>query len=122
MNCRLSDGLSSNGSAVAPGLPEKEIFHISKGLFLADLLRKLLHAGFVDLGVNGGVVAGNKSCMSLIQGVNDRITKPIDGFEFYQPNLVLIPSMTDCGLSGMCVSMEEEVAVSELGLGEEESF
>lgn len=76
----------------------------------------------MDLGVNGGVVAGNKSCMSLIQGVNDGITKPIDGFGFDQPNLVLIPSMTDCGLSGMCVSMEEEAAVSELGLGEEESF
>ena len=45
-------------------------------------------------------------------------TKPIDVFEFDQPNLPLIPLTIESGLSGMRVSMKEEVAFSKLGSGE----
>ena len=47
-------------------------------------------------------------------------TRPMNGFEFDQPNLALIPSTTDYGLSGMCVLMEKERAGSKLGLGEKD--
>ena len=51
--------------------------------------------------------------------MDDEITKPIDVFEFDWPNLPLIPLTIESGLSGMRVSTKEEVAFSELGLGEE---
>lgn len=54
--------------------------------------------------------------------MGDEITKPIDVFEFDQPNLLLIPLMIESGLFGMRVSTEEEVAFSELGSGKEENF
>lgn len=62
--------------------PYKVISHISKSIFLADILWRLWHAGFADFGVTGGVEAGNKSCMSLIQGMDDSVTRLMDGFEF----------------------------------------
>ena len=47
-------------------------------------------------------------------------TRLMNGFEFDQPNLALIPLTTDCGLFGMCVLMEKEGVGSELGLGEKD--
>ena len=74
------NGLNSDGSVVAPGSPKKVISHISKGIFLGNLLRRLLQAGLVDFGVTGGVEVGSKSYVSLIQGMDDNVYKADEWF------------------------------------------
>ena len=65
---------------MAPGSLKKVISHISKGIFLSDLLRTLLQAGLVDFGVTGGVEVGSKSYVSLIQGMDDNVYKADEWF------------------------------------------
>ncbi|XP_075653735.1 uncharacterized protein LOC142624110 [Castanea sativa] len=121
LNSSSSDGFSFDDSAVALGKIDMIDPQLLMVIFLANVLKRLSDAGFVDFGVNGVDKVGSESSVHLIQGVDDKYTRPID-VQIGQPNLALIESMPDYGLSGLSVSMEEEVAFSEVVSGEGESL
>ena len=79
--------------------------HTSKGLFLADLLRSLSNAGFVDFGDKGGVEARNESRVCLFQGMEDKCVMSSAVTETNQPNLAVLPSMANCVLLELCLSL-----------------
>ena len=118
------DGKSFNSTAVN-GL---EVGTNSDGLVVASMEINCIfstgfnfggHAGFVDFGVNSVDKVGSECSVLLIQGADNKGTRPIDMGEIGQPNLALMELKLYCGLSILGVSMVEEVAFSEVVLGEE---
>ena len=73
----------------------------------------------MDFGVNSVDKVGSECSVLLIKGVDNKGTRPIDMGEIGQPNLALMELKLYCGLSILGVSMVEEVAFSEVVLGEE---
>ena len=51
------------------------------GIFLASILKRLSVAGSVDLGVNSVDKVGSESSVLLIQGADNKGTRPIDVIE-----------------------------------------
>ena len=73
----------------------------------------------MDFGVNSVDKVGSECGVLLIQGADNKGTRPIDMGEIGQPNLALKELKLYCGLSILGVLMVEEVAFSEVVLGEE---
>ena len=119
LNGSSSDGSNSVDFTMVPGKTDMVNLQLSKGIFLADILKRLLAAGFMDFGVNSVDKVGSECGVLLIQGADNKGTRPIDMGEIGQPNLALMELKLYCGLSILGVSMVEEVAFSEVVLGEE---
>ena len=119
LNGSSSDGSNSVDFTMVPGKTDMVNLQLSKGIFLADILKRLLAAGFMDFGFNSVDKVGSECGVLLIQGADNKGTRPIDMGEIGQPNLALMELKLYCGLSILGVSMVEEVAFSEVVLGEE---
>ena len=117
-----SIGLSSEDFAVVPSNTVLANSHISKGRSLADSLKGLSGAGFVDFGVNSVDKVGSVRSELLIQGADNKGTRQMDVGEIGQPNLAMMELKSGCGLPVLGVSMVEEMALSEVVLGEEENL
>ena len=122
LNGNSFDGFSSDDSTMVPGNTDMANSQLSKGIFLADIFKRLSVLGLVDFGVKSVDKVGSESSVLLIQGVDNKGTKSIDMGEFGQPNLVLMEPNSDCGLSVLGGSTVEEVAFSEVVSSEEENF
>ena len=122
LNGSSSDGFNSVDFMMVLGNTDMVNLQLSKGIFLAKILKRLLAAGIVDFGVNSVDKVGRVCSVLLIQGADNKGTKPIDMGEIGQPNLALMEPKLYGGLSILGVSMVEEVAFSEVVLGEEESL
>ena len=119
LNGSSSDGSNSVDFTMVPGKTDMVNLQLSKGIFLADILKRLLAAGFMDFGFNSVDKVGSECGVLLIQGADNKGTRPIDMGEIGQPNLALKELKLYCGLSILGVLMVEEVAFSEVVLGEE---
>ena len=117
-----SIGLSSDDFVVVPGKTVLVNSHLSKGRFLADILKGLSSAGFMDFGVNSVDKVGSVRSQLWIQWANNNGTRQIDVGEIGQPNLVMIELKSGHGLPILGVSMVEEMALSKAVLGEEENL
>ncbi|KAF3966001.1 hypothetical protein CMV_009871 [Castanea mollissima] len=107
---------------MALGKTDKVNSQLSKGIFLANILKSMSAAGFVDFGVNSKDKVGSECSVLLIQGVDNKGTRSIDMGEIGQPNLALMEPKSDCGLSILGVSMVEEAAFPKVVSGKEESL
>ena len=107
---------------MAPGKTNKVNLQLSKGIFLANILKRLLVTGFMDFGVNSEDKLGSECSVLMIQGVDNKGTRSIDMDKIGQPNLALMESKLDCDPSVLGVSTVEEVAFPEMISGEEESL
>ena len=65
---------------------------------------------------------GSESSEHLIQGVDNKGTRQMDDGENGQPNLAMMELKPGCGLPVLGVSTVEEMALSEVVLGEEENL
>ena len=110
LNGSSSDGSNSVDFTMVPGKTDMVNLQLSKGIFLADILKRLLAAGFMDFGVNSVDKVGSECGVLLIQGADNKGTRPIDMGEIGQPNLALMELKLYCGLSILGVLMVEEVA------------
>ena len=122
VSCGFSDDINFDGLKMALGTTDKVSLHTSKSLFLADLLRSLSNVGFVDFGDKGRVEARNESRVCLFQGMEDKCVMPSVVTETNQPNLAVLPSMANCVLLELCLSMVGEMVLLEMGLGAKERF
>ena len=107
---------------MAPGNTIPANSHISKGRSLADSLKGLSSAGFVDFGVNSVDKVGSVRSELLIQGADNKGTRQMDDGEIRQPNLAMMELKSSGGLPVLGVSTVEEMALSEAVLGEEENL
>ena len=76
----------------------------------------------MDFGVNSMDKVGSECSVLLIQGADNKGTRPLDMGKIGQPNLALMEPKSDCGLSVLGVTTVEEVAFPEVVLGKEESL
>ena len=117
-----SIGLSSEDFAVVPSNTVLANSHISKGRSLADSLKGLSGAGFVDFGVNSVDKVGSVRSELLIQGADNKGTRQMDDGEIGQPNLAVMELKSGCGLPVLGALTVEEMALSEAVMGEEENL
>nr|POE75833.1 hypothetical protein CFP56_05103 [Quercus suber] len=96
LNGSSSDGFSSNDSTMVLGKTDMANPQLSKGIFLADILKRLSVVGIVDFGVKSVDKVGSESSVLLIQGANNKGTGSIDMGEYGKPNLVLMEPNSDC--------------------------
>lgn len=94
----------------------------SVNLFLFDFFLGLSRAGLVDLGVNDGDEGGWDCCAGLTQGIDNNGFRPNSVLEHDQSNLAVIPMKAVCDVLGASVLVEEEMDISVLGLGGEDSL
>ena len=78
LNGSSSDGFSSDDSTMVPGKTDMANLQLSKGIFLANILKRLLVARLVDFGVNSTDKVGSESSVLLIQGADNKGTRSID--------------------------------------------
>ena len=117
-----SSGLSFEDFAVVPGNTIPTNSHFSKGRSLADSLKGLSSAGFVDFGVNSVDKVGSVRSELLILGADNKGTRQMDDGEIGQPNLAVMELKSGCGLPVLGASTMEEMALSEAVMGEEENL
>ena len=118
----FGDGFNSDDSSMVTGKTDMVNSQLSKGIFLADILKRLLVAGLVDFGVKSVDKVGSESSVLLIQGMDNKGTRLIDMGEIGQPNSALMKSNLDCGLSVLGGLTMEKVALSKVVSGEEENL
>lgn len=78
LNSSSFDGFSFDDSVVALGKIDMIDPQLLMVIFLAYVLKRPSDAGFVDFGVNGVDKVGSESSVHLIQGMDDKYTRPID--------------------------------------------
>ena len=122
LNGSSSDGFNSDDSTMVSGKTDMANSQLLKGIFLADILKRLSVAGLVDFGVKSVEKVGSESSVLLIQGADSKGTRSIDMGEFGQPNLALMETNLDCGLFVLGGLTVEEVAFLEVVSGEEENL
>ena len=122
LNGSFGDGLSSDDSSMVTGKTDMANSQLSKGIFLADILKRLSVAGLVDFGVKSADKGGSESSMLLIQGMDNKGTRLIDMGEIGQPNSTLMEPNSECGLFVLGGLAVEEVALSKVVSGEEENL
>ncbi|KAL0008930.1 hypothetical protein SO802_010432 [Lithocarpus litseifolius] len=96
-------GFNSVDFTMVLGKTDTVISQISKAIFMADILKRLSVAGFVDFGVNRVDKVGSEIGQPnrVDKGVDNKGTRLLDMGEIGQPNLALIESKSDCGLSAL---------------------
>ena len=99
LNGSFGDGFSSDDSSMVTGKTDMANSQLSKGIFLANILKRLSVAGLVDFGVKSVDKGGSESSMLLIQGMDNKGTRSIDMGEIGQPNSTLMEPNSECGLS-----------------------
>ena len=102
-----SSGLSFKDFAVVPGNTIPTNSHFSKGRSLADSLKGLSSAGFVDFGVNSVDKVGSVRSELLILGADNKGTRQMDDGEIGQPNLAVMELKSGCGLPVLGASTME---------------
>ena len=117
LNGSSSDGFNSDDSTMVSGKTDMANSQLLKGIFLADILKRLSVAGLVDFGVKSVEKVGSESSVLLIQGADSKGTRSIDMGEFGQPNLALMATNLDCGLLVLGGLTVEEMAFSEVSFG-----
>ena len=93
------DGFNSDDFTMALSKTDMVISQLSKGIFLADILKRLSVAGFVNFGVNRVDNVGSECSVLLFQGVDNKGTRLLDMGEIGQPNLALMEPKSNCGLT-----------------------
>ena len=99
LNGSFGDGFNSDDSSMVTGKTDMANSQLSKGIFLANILKRLSVAGLVDFGVKSVDKGGSESSMLLIQGMDNKGTRSIDMGEIGQPNSTLMEPNSECGLS-----------------------
>ena len=66
LNGSFGDGFSSDDSLMVTGKTDMANSQLSKGIFLADILKRLSVAGFVNFGVNRVDKIGRASCRERV--------------------------------------------------------
>ena len=98
---------------VPPGKSDKVLSRSSVESFLSDIFLSLSRAGLMGLSDNVGVEGGWDSCANF---------KPNAALELVQPSLAVSPTKALCIVSGVSDLVEEELNISYMGLGGEDSL
>ena len=109
--------LGEEKMGVTPGKTDKVISRSSIELFLSDFFLNLSRARLVDLGVNDRDEGGWDNRASLKQGIDNNGFRLKTVLEHDQSNLAMIPMKAVCDVPGASVLVEEEMDISDMGLG-----
>ena len=78
LNGSFGDGFSFDDSSMVTGKTDMANSQLSKGIFLANILKRLSVTGLMDFGVKSVDKVGSESSMLLIQGMDNKGTRSID--------------------------------------------
>ena len=109
----FSAGTSFNEPTLPPSKLDKVISRSLVERFLSDYFLSLLRAGLVVLGDNNGDEGGWDSCANF---------RSKFVLEHDQSSLAVIPTKVVCVVPGVSVLVEEELDISDMGLGGEDSL
>ena len=105
-------GTSSDEPTLSPGKSDKVFSRSSVECFLSDLFLSLSWAGLEVLGDNEGDEGGLDSCANF---------RPKAALEIEQPSSAELPTKAMCVVPGASALVEEELNISDMGLGGEDS-
>ena len=108
----FSVGTSFDEPTLSLGKSDKVFSRSSVECFLSDLFLSLSRAGLVVLGDNEGDEGGLDSCANF---------KPKAALEIEQPSSAELPTKAMCVVLGASALVEEELNISDMGLGGEDS-